>query len=140
MDKKKIFGAIGIIAGLAVVFFALVKGPCTGTIATAAGGAVPMKCHWSFRATALLGALMAIAGALELVCKSREGVIAAAVMGLALSVGIFLTLGPVIGICAKAEMLCRATAPFIKTAAAVGGASQVLVLVFSRDSKPSKRF
>ena len=82
MDKKKIFGAIGIIAGLAVVFFALVKGPCTGTIATAAGGAVPMKCHWSF----------------------------------------------------------RATAPFIKTAAAVGGASQVLVLVFSRDSKPSKRF
>lgn len=140
MDKKKIAAALCIVAGLAVVFFALVKGPCTGTIATAAGGAVPMKCHWSFRATALLGALMAIAGALELVCKSKEAVIAAAVMGLALSVGIFLTLGPVIGICAKAEMLCRATAPFIKTAAAVGGASQVLVLVFSRDSKPSKRF
>lgn len=140
MDKKKIVGAIGIIAGLAVAFFALVKGPCTGTIATAAGGAVPMKCHWSFRATALLGALMAIAGALELVCKSKEAVIAAAVMGMALAVGVFLTLGPVIGICAKAEMLCRATAPFIKAAAAVGGASQVLVLVFSRDSKPSKRF
>ncbi len=140
MDKKKIFGAIGIVAGLAVVLFALVKGPCTGTIATAAGGAVPMKCHWSFRASALMGVLMAVAGVLELVCKSREGVIAAAVMGLALSVGIFLTLGPVIGICAKAEMLCRATAPLMKTAAGIGGVSQLLALVFSRESKPSKRF
>lgn len=140
MDKKKIAAAVCIAAGLLVAFFALVKGPCTGTIATAAGGAVPMKCHWSFRASALMGALMALAGVLELVSKSKEGVIAAAVMGLALSVGIFLTLGPVIGICAKAEMLCRATAPLMKIAAGIGGASQLLALVFSRESKPSKMF
>lgn len=140
MDKKKIVSAVGILAGLAIIIVALVKGPCTGMITTAAGGAVPMKCHWSFRVCVMLGALLCGVSAMELLCKSKGAVIAAAVMGLVLSVCVFLTLGPVIGICAKEEMLCRASAPLLKAAAAVGGVSQLLVLVFSKDGKPSKMF
>lgn len=140
MDKKKIVSVIGVIAGLAVVIVALTKGACTGMINTAAGGAVPMKCHWSIRVCTMLGVLLAGVCTFELRLKSKEAVIVSAVVGLALSVCVFLTLGPVIGVCGKEDMLCRSTAPIIKIAAAVGGASQLLLLVFSRDSKPSKTF
>ena len=63
-----LLAVVGVMAMAAVVAVSVLMGGCAKPVETAAGGTVPMKCHWTFVATTLVGAagvvtaLLALAG------------------------------------------------------------------------------
>lgn len=128
-------GAAGAVAA------GLLKGACTGMIETAAGGAVPMKCHWSVRVCVLLGIFLLAISVTQFFIKTRESRLITAGMGLLLAAGLALTLsGLVIGVCGKEDMICRSTAALIRACAGLAAAGQLLGLSGAGADKPSKRF
>lgn len=128
-------GAAGAVAA------GLLKGACTGMIETAAGGTVPMKCHWSIRVCVLLGLLLLAVSAVQFLIKTRESRLIAAGMGLLLAAGLVLTLSSaVIGVCGKEDMICRSTAALIRACAGLAAAGQLVGLSGAGADKPSRRF
>jgi len=80
---------------------------CAGTVATAAGGVMPMKCFWTARAASGLGIVILFAGVMLFFAKQpafRAGV-ALALM----PVSLLTALVPlhVIGVCPSEAMPCR---------------------------------
>ena len=51
-----LLAVVGVMAMAAVVAVSVLMGGCAKPVETAAGGTVPMKCHWTFVATTLVGA------------------------------------------------------------------------------------
>ena len=50
-----LLAVVGVMAMAAVVAVSVLMGGCAKPVETAAGGTVPMKCHWTFVATTLVG-------------------------------------------------------------------------------------
>ncbi|SHN58007.1 protein of unknown function [Desulfitobacterium chlororespirans DSM 11544] len=89
--------------------------PCSGLIETAAGGSVPMKCHWTFRAEIPIAVLLILAAAGQFFLKEPKLRRLSSLLIIALgAAGIAITTDAVIGICMKAEMACHTTALFCR--------------------------
>ena len=85
-------------------------GACSGMLECATG-AVPMKCHWAFRAEVLLAPLGIVAMLLGLYARTKEGRRIAVGLSALVAVASALMLTPLgIGICASAEMSCNGSA------------------------------
>lgn len=108
---------------IVIVWFGLVPyifAPCSGLIETAAGGTVPMKCHWFAMAErALLLPLLGL-GLTGFFLKQYEArqVLAIAQLLIAITV-LLLPQSFVIGVCANTEMACNTTKPMIYLAVAL---------------------
>lgn len=88
--------------------------PCAGTVATAAGGTVPMKCHWTFRAEIPVAIVLVLTAAGQFFLKDTEARRLSAVFIMAVAaVGYVLTTNTVIGICSM-PMACHAAANFCR--------------------------
>jgi hypothetical protein len=84
--------------------------PCNGMVETAMGGAVPMKCHWTFQAEVLVAATALLAALGQFFLKGVEARRLSAVFLILLAVmAILLPQSLVIGICIKAGMACGIT-------------------------------
>ena len=101
----------GILLSALSLFAAVYMGGCPGLIETAAGGTVPMKCHWTMLAATYLGVVLLLLSAGQLLLKGKEArrFAAAAILLVALA-ALLLTTNAGIGVCAAAGMACRATA------------------------------
>lgn len=64
---------VGVMAMAAVVAVSVLMGGCAKPVETAAGGTVPMKCHWTFVATTLVGAAGVVTALLALAGRTKEG-------------------------------------------------------------------
>ena len=80
---------------------------CEGHITTAAGGAVPMKCFWSARASLGNGGLAIVAGGLLLLSNHAPFCLGVTIMLVFLGLAIILTPGLLIGVCASEMMSCH---------------------------------
>ncbi len=109
MDLKKIIpAAVMMIFGILLIAAGLfILPPCDHLIETANGGGVPMKCHWSVVADAVLGGIILCGGIMSLFVKRDT------------ASGIFMAMIPVciagilipaciIGGCSMPTMKCRA--------------------------------
>ena len=121
MIKSKnwnITAGIAAIIAVALLLIPTIYPPCTGMVETAMGGAVPMKCHWTFRAEILVSSAMLLVALGQLFTKGIEArrFSAGFIIILAL-MAILLPQNAVIGICMKASMACRTTAAWTEGAA-----------------------
>ena len=123
-----------VIAAAAVV--AIAMGGCTKTIETAGGGQVPMKCHWTMIAVALvevMGAFSAL-GLAFVKCKIGRRWLAVGGM-LAQVLAVAVLYGPFMGLCGDAIMHCHTTAMVVAVLAAVAA---VLCLVAAALADPKR--
>ena len=94
-----LLAVVGVMAMAAVVAVSVLMGGCAKPVETAAGGTVPMKCHWTFVATTLVGAagvvtaLLALAGRTKEALANREG---QGTLDVAITVLISIVLGALI--------------------------------------------
>ncbi len=87
--------------------------PCSGFIETAAGGHVPMKCHWAFRGVIPIALQLTFTAVGQFFLKEAKVRRLSSIFIMALSVvAILITTNTVIGICMKTEMPCNTTALF----------------------------
>ena len=109
--KMKVLWGIVLLAFVAIFLFSQFMGGCSSTVETAAGGTVPMKCHWTFIAVkivSLVGVLFAALGAISYdsggrrVCLVGVDIINLAI--LTIMTGIFG-----IGTCSHDGSLCSTT-------------------------------
>ena len=108
MSRSFLHGIIFIIAGALLALVPIILLPvCEGTIATASGGSVPMKCFWTARTELGAGALVAFGGILYCVFRNAGIRFGIAIMtaGAALLAMAFPTV--LIGVCASETMPCR---------------------------------
>lgn len=118
--------------------------PCTVTIATAAGGSVPMKCHWTFRAEIPLAILLVLIAAGQFFLKGTEARRLSSLFIMAVAVvGYALTTDAVIGICAEQTGMmeaCHTEAKFCWLLFALLIIASVLQLILSgKDASRHKR-
>ncbi len=90
--------------------------PCTGTLELTNGNMVPMKCHWTARACALIALVMAAVSVVGLISrKPVDGLFTVAVVGLGLGLILMTFNTPIsIGICASEDMACHTTAAWLR--------------------------
>lgn len=124
----RVLGALTLAAMAVVVVISVVGGGCEKLI-ECTSGAVPMKCHWTFQATWLVGILgMASSGA-SIAARTKEGRRIAALMTLLICVAIALVpTSLVIGLCDGSAMQCHQTAHVVWAAAAIGAIAAVVQL------------
>ena len=122
-----ILAVVGLVAMLAIVAASAFMGGCSKPVETAAGGTVPMKCHWTFVATTFVGILGVVTSLLALAGSTKEGRRFAAIASIATAVVAVLLTTPVgIGLCGSADMHCHQTALYLWVAA---GAAVVVGIV-----------
>lgn len=131
---KKTNNILGILAAVdAILLFLCVKvfAPvCTGTVETAAGKQLPMKCHYTAVVLVFLSILLLVNAVLVFVTKQSK---VCGIMAIAISVFAFVVFSDSmgIGICMKPEMACHTTAPFAKLLAVVQIIIGVIMTVVS---------
>lgn len=81
------------------------------SIETAAGGTVPMKCHWTFIATSFVAIIGIVTALLALIDSTKEGRRTAAIATAVSTLVVILLTSPLgIGLCGNADMHCHQTA------------------------------
>ena len=114
-----------VILGLAGVFQILIPlvifPVCQKQIETAAGGTVPMKCHWYAMAVVILGGALILQALLKLWVKQPETSAYGGAVTLLTGVAtMLLHNNSIIGLCANARMACRmATLPAVNILAGI---------------------
>ena len=104
----------------AVVAVSVLMGGCAELVETAAGGTVPMKCHWTFVATTLVGAVGAVTALLALAGRTKEGRRIAGIATAAVAAATVLLTTPAgIGLCGNPDMSCHQTALVLWVAAGI---------------------
>ncbi|MBQ0004742.1 MAG: DUF4418 family protein [Clostridiales bacterium] len=117
--KNKIISILQLVASVALLGAVKIWAPvCSGLVDMSSGMQAHMKCWYSGQTETcliILTIIMVIAAAF-MESKPRKlmeiAIIAACII-------MFMVVGPVIGICAKAEMACRKTAMWVRIMAAV---------------------
>lgn len=132
----KIVAAIGIVASAVACGIALAMGGCDACVETVSGACVPMKCHWTFHAVAAFEALSAylLLGLVFVACKMGRRWLAVGSLLCQLATFVFLYT-PVAGLCAKADMACRATATACTPFAAIAIVVALIALWFADPKK-----
>ena len=102
----KLLMGISFVLGIALAVLSLVKGGCGGTIETAAGGSVPMKCHWAFRAVAGQALVVAVLSLVALCFKASSRRRALALSIILVDLLILAVLYFLIGVCGSSAMAC----------------------------------
>ena len=102
----KLLMGLSFVLGLVLVVLSLLKGGCSGTIETAAGGTVPMKCHWAFRAVAGQAAVVAVLSLVAVCFKASSRRRALALSIILVDLLILAVLYFLIGVCGSAAMAC----------------------------------
>lgn len=112
--------AAGCAAMLAAALASAVLGGCDTQLATTSGSTCYMKCHWCFRASAVVCALGAASFAAQGFAEgARVRRASAGVSGTAALAAILLNATPIVGICAKEGMACGTTAAVVNVLCAV---------------------
>ncbi len=130
----KILGVMGALVAAAAALVAIVSGGCESCVETAAGSCMPMKCHWSMIAAALIEALAAFdfLGLAFVKCKiGRRWLAAGCALGQVLAVACMYAF---IGLCGGSEMHCHTTAAAVSCLAAV---SVILCIVAAAKADPN---
>ncbi len=114
---------------ICIALVALVKGGCSTCMETAAGGCVPMTCHWTFRAVGMLAVVSALAAAGGSAVREVRARRIAAALVVAVAVTIVVSIyTPVMGICAKSGMDCHVTAVIVDALLACQVVTAVIAL------------
>lgn len=136
MSAYRVLGVAAAVVIAAAAVVAIAMGGCTKPIETAAGGQVPMKCHWTMIAVALVevvGAFSAL-GLAFVKCKIGRRWLAVGGM-LAQVLAVAALYGPFMGLCGDATMHCHTTAMVVAVLAAV---AVVLCLVAAALADPKR--
>jgi hypothetical protein len=124
--RYRVAVAVAVVAVVVGLVTSVVLGGCDTLIFTESGG-VPMKCHWTFRATALVFAAGLLLTALQLTLATREGRRFAAIAIIVVAcIAALLPTEWVIGICADggtAEAEAGASMGMTGSATATTGAT-----------------
>ena len=134
---KKMWGVLAFLALLinaAILVLCLVKGECSGMV-ECVNGSVPMKCHWAYRAAALIAGVGVVISLFALGQKQKGGRVLANLANVVVSAAVLLALFVVIGVCNNAEMVCVANRTLIAILAAVGGVISLISLAFANSEK-----
>jgi hypothetical protein len=132
-------GAI-VAVSIASVACIMVFPPCSACIETAAGGCMPMKCHWTFRAEIPIAILLLLTAVGQFFLKQTESRCLSSLFLLASSiVGLLLMTNVVIGICAHDGSMCGLTALVSGTAYALIIVAAIIQLVTLWNSNRHKR-
>ena len=103
-----LLAVVGVMAMAAVVAVSVLMGGCAKPVETAAGGTVPMKCHWTFVATTLVGTAGVVTALLALAGRTKEGRRFAGIATVAVAAATVLLTTPAgIGLCANPDMSCH---------------------------------
>ena len=122
MNNKKTLMIIAAVEAVVAIFmfFAVTKiAPvCGGMLELVSGKQVHMKCYYTGVVFTFIAVALLVNAVLSMVVKPS---IVSGVMAVMLSLLVFAALNESIGIsiCAKAEMACQMTAPFVKVCAGV---------------------
>lgn len=115
-----LLAVVGVMAMAAVVAVSVLMGGCAKPVETAAGGTVPMKCHWTFVATTLVGAAGVVTALLALAGRTKEGRRFAGIATVAVAAAtVLLTTTAGIGLCANPDMSCHQTGLVLWVAAGI---------------------
>lgn len=115
-----LLAVVGVMAMAAVVAVSVLMGGCAKPVETAAGGTVPMKCHWTFVATTLVGAAGVVTALLALAGRTKEGGRFAGIATVAVAAATVLLTTPAgIGLCANPDMSCHQTGLVLWVAAGI---------------------
>ena len=115
-----LLAVVGVMAMAAVVAVSVLMGGCAKPVETAAGGTVPMKCHWTFVATTLVGAAGVVTALLALAGRTKEGRRFAGSATVAVAAATVLLTTPAgIGLCANPDMSCHQTGLVLWVAAGI---------------------
>lgn len=136
LSTYRILGVVAAVLLGAAAVLAWAMGGCTAPIETAAGGQVPMKCHWTLVAATLIAALGAFSalGLAFVKCKvGRRWLAAGGVIAQVLVLAVLYT--PLMGLCGDVSMRCHVTAAAV---AAAGAAGAVLCIVAAVLADPKR--
>lgn len=121
--SKTVWNAVAIAACAVAAVAALVaqvSGGCTACLETVSGACVPMKCHWTFIAVAMVEGLAAFALLGLALVKCKVGRRWLATLAIAAQVLVAAALySPLMGLCGDASMHCHVTATYVAVLAAV---------------------
>lgn len=137
--KLGAYRAFGVATAVVIAIGALVAwamGGCTAQIETAAGGQVPMKCHWTMIAVTLVEAMGAFSalGLAFVKCKvGRRWLACGGLIAQALALVALHT--PLMGLCGDASMHCHETALVVTVLAVVAA---VLCIVAAALADPKR--
>jgi hypothetical protein len=76
-------------------------------VATAAGGLVPMKCHWTAVASIALAIPLLVTGVMQWFNKRKESQRALSILGAVMGVIVVLLPTALIGVCAHPDATCN---------------------------------
>lgn len=128
--RWKIIGAVALAVALGLVLVPKVVPVCTDMVATASGGQMPMRCHYTFRAQLLFAISSVLAAATLFFVRSSD---ARKVTGIMLAVlGVMMLILPwsgVSGICRHDHAPCHDTA-FWNSVLSAGQIAVGLLVVF----------
>lgn len=115
---------------------------CPGLIEKAAGGTVPMKCHWTMRVCVLFGASQLLAALSHFLVKSVEGRMISHGASAVLALGTVLVTTVVIGTCKSSKMICYTGKAWLCVAAGICIVTELICLLNSKDKEigPKKMF
>ena len=83
------------------------------------GKSLPMKCHWTARAEIAVAVPLLLCGVAMLLSRRRESWRQQAVMTMVLGLFVVLLPAALIGVCAKADMVCHALMKPVLTLAGI---------------------
>lgn len=152
-SRKKvgyILCAVVILISLISFVTSLAAGACTGSIETAAGDQIPMKCHWTVKMVTYAMLIPALMSVTAIILRDRKASAACAVAVILISLlMLFAMSDPGIGICPTAGMHCRMAAGIMRAASVlliILAAAQAVVCRNSgadaddADERPKRRF
>lgn len=127
---RMVVAAVGLVAMLGILAASAFMGGCSKPVETAAGGIVPMKCHWTFVATTFVGIIGVVTTLLALAGTTKEGRRFAGIVSIAVAVvAVLLTTPAGIGLCGSADMHCHQTALILWIAAGLALVAGVVQVV-----------
>lgn len=122
--------AVTTVLAVAALIGLLVLPYCSGSIATAEGGTVPMKCYWTFHAETVVAVLVLLTAAGQFFLKGTEARrLSSLFLIAAVIAGLLLMTDAVIGLCANPAMNCHRMADFTRIVYALLIAAAVFQLV-----------
>ena len=131
----KILAVAEIVLAIAIIATIAAVGECPNQIETAAGGTVPMKCHWTFLACDVMSVVAIVCGLLAAFSKGEEARRVCAIACIALFLAIIAAVNFVMGVCTGETSICRTTTGPIVTVISATGIVVGLVMAVKPGNK-----